>query len=117
MVQHITSEDSCDFNTINICFNTVHPKPGHLINLIVLIVKQYIHRMRCLGSRLSYQDCITIVNNIHRYELYYAKQKNKLKKHYKKWSPRFPEYKELIDNCQNNAIQEYLSNIEITQVI
>ena len=43
-MQEITLRDTLDFEDINIIFGTVHPQKGHIVNMIILLVKQYIHR-------------------------------------------------------------------------
>lgn len=42
----------CDWSHKNIIFNLVHPKPGHIINLLIVVTKQFIYRQRCLNAPL-----------------------------------------------------------------
>lgn len=62
----------------NVMFNLVHPKPGHIINLIVLLVKQFIYRTRCSDTNLSFQVMNHEIDSIKTIEYRIAKKKRKL---------------------------------------
>lgn len=53
-----------DFNAKNIIFNRVHPKPAHVVNLVILVVKQYLFRTRCLGNKPFGQGVIDEIEQI-----------------------------------------------------
>ena len=54
-------------------------------NLIIIIVKQYIYRQRCLQMPLSNRELKSIIFNVQNVELYYAKKDGIVAKYYKKW--------------------------------
>lgn len=99
------------FSLENIIFNTVHPKPGHIVNMLVLITKQLVYRCRCLEMRPNIDLLINEIITIRKMEYIYAKQKEKLPKHFSKWCKLFIELNEQQENIQNNDIDEYLANI------
>lgn len=79
-------DSTLEWNARNIFFNSVHPKPGHVVNLLILIVKQYIYRSRCSNSQLSFQHLLNEITTTKNIEYQIAKEKGKLVKHYRKWS-------------------------------
>lgn len=93
-----------------ILLNTVHPKSSHIINFVVLITKQYIYRQRCANRVLYSQLLIKEIKNIMLIEQNIAKSKNKLKRHFEKWSPLFPELESELE-VQDNYISNYIQNM------
>ena len=98
--QNFELKDTLDFDAINRIFNTVHPVKTHLVNFLVLLAKQVIYRSRCEKKILNINVIIEDFFKLHSYELYYAKQNNKLFKHAKK----------LPGIINDNFISEYLDN-------
>ena len=80
-----------DFENINIIFNTVHSRKGHLINMFIDLCKQYVHRYGCSKTTPTFQMVMNEFYRIHSYEYYYAKMSNKLCKHTRKWAPLISE--------------------------
>ena len=50
--------------------NDVHPKPKNVINLLVLVTKQYIFACKCKGCMYHIQELKTIFNSISEAERY-----------------------------------------------
>lgn len=74
------------FQPCNIILNSVHARPGHVCNLLVLIVKQYLFRCKCLKNVPNSIVMINEVESMYQLEEYIAGQTNSLAKHYEKWS-------------------------------
>ena len=78
--------EGLSFSPKNILFNCVHPKPGSVVNLLTLIVKQYVYRKRCLREPLSKQELKTEFYSVKNIEKFIAIKNEKLVTHEKKWS-------------------------------
>ena len=104
-----------DFNDKNIMLNLVHPKPGHLINMITLIIKQMLFADKCLGQSHAFERIRNRITELYKLEKYYAKQKNVIHKHETKWSP-FTGITNSQSNNENSTsidtyIDEYISTM------
>lgn len=75
-----------DFNANNIIFNRVHPKPSHVVNFLVLIVKQWIFSNRCALKTPRPEDLETNIEEVYLMEEFIAKQESKVYKHQIKWA-------------------------------
>ena len=51
-----TPMSEMDFSCKRIILNDVHPKPGHITNLLVLLTKQHIYTCKCLGKQIKFQE-------------------------------------------------------------
>ena len=71
----------------NIMLNMVHPKPGHIINLLVLYIKQYIFACKCLGSKPDFHEIMIKIKQLYNTESYNATVSNNSYKHETKWAP------------------------------
>ena len=82
---------TCEFNAVNIIFNCVHELRTHVINLIVLIVKQYIYRLKCMDQKLTRKGTLLEIELNYKMELYNTCRANNVNnaiaKTKKKWSP------------------------------
>ena len=69
--------------------NTVHKKSTHVINVVVLIIKQFIFKMKCQGklAQLTLNKILLEVKEFQNVELYNAKINCKTEPHRSKWSP------------------------------
>lgn len=109
----VSISNNCEWSAECIFFNCVHPTPSHVVNLIVVITKQYIYRQRCLGKKLYADALIKEFQQVYNTEYAIAKYKGKLEKHYAKWSQLDPsltiKYNEIVQ--QNEYIQMYLNNM------
>ena len=76
-----------EFNVKNVIFNIVHPNPSNVINAIVLSLKQYIYRQRCLKNPVQPLNLTSFIKELHNIELHVAKESGKLLTHYSKWAP------------------------------
>ena len=110
---NIRLDDSMDFQTINIIFNKVYPRANHLADTIIIAAKQYIYRARCMSHSLDINEFIVEITNMYKYEFYYAKKQDKLRKHCKKWSPLFPDLNpQNGDNIiQDQVTGDYIDNL------
>ena len=63
MRQRIGNRDM-RLNTVNVIFDSVTPKKGHIVNFICLVVKQYIYRQRCLNEPLSEHEIWNLIYKI-----------------------------------------------------
>lgn len=95
------------WNNSSIVFNLVHPKPGHAINFIVLITKQYIYRCRCQQQKPIFQQLQYEIENNYDVEYAIAVKNNKLKQHAIKWSA----FKDIDIPDTNDFVNQYLSNL------
>ena len=62
----------------NIILNQVNAKPKHILNFIILLVKQMMYAFRCQGKKLTKTNIIQAIEICKNYELYYAKQQHKI---------------------------------------
>ena len=79
------SSDRFTINVETVIFNTVHENPLHLINYIILLVKQYIYVQKCLKKECNYNGLSNYVESARRCEYYNAKQSLKVRTFVKKW--------------------------------
>ena len=73
-------------NYENIVFNKLHPDPKHVINLMCLVVKQYIYRQRCKKSQIKVQEIRNELYKIENIEKYIAVKNGHISKHNRKWA-------------------------------
>ena len=81
-----------DSNTIcwkpeNIMNNSVHPKKNNILNLITLIVKQYIYRCKCQGKNITTKGVLQEIYSFQQIESYNAAIDCRTEHHRKRWSP------------------------------
>ena len=69
-----------------IILNNAHKNLNHPLNSIVLMVKYYVYRTRCLKERLSAKSCENYIRSYINVEEMIAKSKDKLDLHKNKWS-------------------------------
>ena len=80
------AEFPCVFGFRNILFNLVmEESPCHIVNLIVLITKQYIFRCKCFNSTPNIAHLYAEIKNVRRIELYNALSNGDAKKVRKRW--------------------------------
>ena len=46
-IQKYVNPIEMELDSINILLNTCHPKPSHVVNLLMLVLKQLIYRYKC----------------------------------------------------------------------
>lgn len=93
----------------NIIFNTVHPRPGHAVNLITLITKQNIYKSRCLSTPLLIENVIEDIEQVYNIEMQLAIRKGKMRKHTEKWSSiKFIQENE---SSSDDYINQYISDM------
>ena len=74
-----------------VIFNRVHSRPLHVTNLIILIVKQYIHRCKCMSTIPNIEEAWNEVKLQYKIEIENSGMnwniKNNLMRVKRKWSP------------------------------
>lgn len=53
-----------ELNCSNIMLNFIVADPSHIVNFLVLVVKQYIYRTKCLRSPLSLNELISELETV-----------------------------------------------------
>ena len=91
---------SAKINSVNLIKSTVAQNKNSVINLLVLVVKQYIYRQRCLKETISFIGVKKLFQFIENTEKYIAIKNGKLEVHIKKWRG--------IQNMSQDYIQEYI---------
>ena len=62
----------------------VHCNPGHVVNFIVLVCKQFLYAKKCLGVKAHFKELLKVIDRIEKYN---AKEKGRLHYHQCKWAP------------------------------
>ena len=93
--------------TKTVFLNNWHKQPGHIIKLIMLLTKQYIYYCKCKRIVLSFKVLLTRIDQIHKFELAFAKQVKRFIYHQRKWAPYTLEVVDDSANKYNNDIEEY----------
>ena len=78
--------DPYDITLEQIIFNNINQNFKAVDNCIVLIMKYYIYRTRCLNEKLNVQVCKKFIKDFHDIEEYQAPLNDKLNLHITKWS-------------------------------
>ena len=78
--------DLNDITLEQIIFNNINQNFKAVDNCIVLIMKYYIYRTRCLNEKLNVQVCKKFIKDFHDIEEYQAPLHDKLNLHITKWS-------------------------------
>ena len=69
----------------NVMSNLVHEKPDHIVNFIVLMVKQILYRLKCLEQKPTI-DCVLVeLNTLYYIEKHKARITRGLTKFVKSW--------------------------------
>ena len=76
-----------NFSVEDVIFNTCHDSVNHVINYIMLIIKQLIYRCRCQNTQISLDKVEAEVKYLYNLEKFNAKKSNVYDKFVKKWSP------------------------------
>ena len=98
---------STTWTTVDILFNTVAQRTDHVINLLVLITKQYIYRQKCLSKEILFNEVQREFVNVQRLEKYIAVKNDHFCKYAKKWCVLSKE-KYVINSSYNDGIDEYV---------
>ena len=81
-------ESHCNWSSTKILENTVHPNPKHIVNIIMVIVKQAIFSCKCQGILIDskiIKDKISSYKNIQKYV--YGNSYKKTEAFLIKWRP------------------------------
>ena len=108
---------SCDemkLSLENVIFNKIHERTNCIANMICLIVKYYLYRIRCMGENLNVCAFEREISSIHNIEKYIAVKNDKLFKHQKKWwSTSDNEGGTELNNNMSNFVMEYPNNMDL----
>ena len=80
----------CNFEPQTVILNLVHDDIEHIINKVTLIVKQFIYRSKCQGSRPNYMGAVSEIKLNFYIEQNIAIRKLSKKKFVNTWSPICP---------------------------
>ena len=82
----------------NVVINNIVSRIGHILNLLTVVVKQYIYRCRCENKIPTFVGAKNVIRNVRLSELFQSKLKGDryLKKHYRRWLSVYPLYEDLI---------------------
>ena len=97
------STDILNISGKGIISGQVHERKNHLINFLVLIVKQYVYRQRCLKQPLNFQNVKGIIRKIESIEKYIAVKNDRVRSHNIKW-----RIGNQIDSIEGNYIRRYI---------
>ena len=89
-VEHLCTENGLAVENVLTKYNIVFGwanKPNHIINLIIVLGKQYLYSSRCMGKLPCIKQFKVKLKTMYDVEWYIAKKNNKLNKHYRKWTP------------------------------
>ena len=81
-----------------IILNTVHSNTNHLVNFIVVVVKQHIFASKCLGMKPSICTVVNQIENIYQIEKYNAKIDGNNRKKAVKWRNYDTRGNKLVNN-------------------
>ena len=76
-----------EWNPYTIMSNCVHAKVDHVINLVVLIIKQFLYRQKCTEKPISVKLAWKEIKDFHNIEKYNAQRDCQTACHNLKWSP------------------------------
>jgi hypothetical protein len=76
----------CNFDTVNILLNLVHPKRDHYINTFILYIKQYLFRCKCLQKIPCKFEIQYLIKDVVELEFSAAQKLGSLTMFYDKWS-------------------------------
>ena len=70
---------------VDICFNNYVGPKSKLINMLIVIMKQYIYSAKCLETELNYVQFMKKVFYWYQIEKLFAEEMNKVEKFTKLW--------------------------------
>ena len=81
----LLSDMNTTWNVKTVILNNVHATDAHLVNFLILVIKQFIYRCKCQNSVPTFIDGLRVFDKIKSIELYNAKKNSYLSKHNCKW--------------------------------
>ena len=75
----------------NIVYSLLHPRPGNVINTLVLLCKFYLFRCKVQLSTPTFRELLDELELFYRIELYNANLKNRISQHKRKWEILYHE--------------------------
>ena len=93
--------EQLQLNAKGIIMNKIHPKPGHVTNMICLVTKQYIYRKKCANQKPKMIELKAQIFSIENQEKYIAQKNGKIGKHYAKWN---------FGGDQNNTMEDSIED-------
>ena len=98
-VQGVYDSPDNDFQYRNIIFNSVNHCRYVAVNCVVLLLKQYVYRQRCVNKPVNVLEFKRLVAECKNSEKYYAKKEQKMRSFFRKWGADDDElrYQDQID--------------------
>ena len=88
----------CCLTYKNVILNKVHDNPKQVVNFLLLLTKQYIHKCKCLNVTPRFDQLRNEIDLMYKIELFNAQINNQFVKHLLKWSPVRPLCSDILDN-------------------
>ena len=111
------SKNELFFSNKNIMLNNVHPDTKHIVNLLVLVIKQYVFACKCLLDKPNFKVIKEKIEKLHQLELYNVKQTGSIQKHIKKWATLTGiKYVDTTNPGENNIDLEILRYVSALDV-
>ena len=103
-----------EFTQSRILLNNVHPKPGNVVNVMVLVAKQHIFASKCQGKKPLMHEILNKIKRICQIEKYNAIRNGR----HKKWKETWEKYEtvsgeqcNLRDNDHDTYVNEYIAHM------
>ena len=105
-------DEIVNINAKNVIFNRVVERINSVINLLCLLLKQYMYKQKCLKKCYSWVE----VKNLYKYtknvEKYIAIKNNRLCTHYCKWRKNTKDSDASCISQNQHYVFQYLDKIE-----
>ena len=85
-------------NAYNVLFNVTGLPKKHIVNFVLVVMKQYLYRCRCNNTKPHVKAFENEIYYIQRLELFNAKNENKVTSHTKRWSPILTELDSTVND-------------------
>ena len=81
------TKDEITMSTKNIIINCIHNDPQHIVNLLLLITKQYIFYCKCVGKQPIFNEIVKKYEETYEVEMYNSKVDYNMRNLVRKWAP------------------------------
>ena len=95
--------------------NTVHAKPAHIANFLVLVAKQHIFAVKCLCKEMNFRNIVTTFEDLYRSEMYNMHDSHPVRQNriLEKWSPNSG----IVNNSQPNHVSSQHADYETEYIM
>ena len=98
-----------NFTSTAVILNKIMDKPGHIVNFLCLVTKQYIYSSRCLKQGIHIVGLRRVFKQIENVEKYIATKNGKLTRHMVKWMCNEVSVLDQSDVHLDNYVMNYLN--------